>query len=209
MLSRKRSFGRSAVRWIKSLFIGREQSFTNASLKVSNPGLLSTFKETLTGRFACMKHFELDEKAFFDLSDKVLLDWCSVAVGPKNKRQDLLAFDQIQIEKHVDTDHSKSLFVAKFDTLSYNFELLVNDVQRAILANRQKQRLLWRPYHQKRCAQVGSLFSLTARSEESSNLRLAAAAAPLRRQRRRSFCTCSVGIGDIRRVMAATAAATT
>ena len=120
--------------WDQKSFYWTRAKFYECVLESLDSALFSTFKETLQGavRLACMDNFQLTEKDFLQLSDKTLLEWCAIEFGPKNKEQALRALGAVQIDRHVDADHAQSLFVAKLDTLKYNFELVVNDIERMV-----------------------------------------------------------------------------
>jgi hypothetical protein len=114
----------------KQAFLKCRTKFYECILQSLMSGIFSTFKECVLGpaRIAAMREFRLTEALYLELDDKVFVDWLSIFFGPKHKAQALATLSDIQIGKHSDTVDSQALFVAKLDTLAYDFELAVNDI---------------------------------------------------------------------------------
>ena len=113
----------------KKSFLWARAKFYESVLLSLPSGIFSTFKETLcpSARSACLDVFKLDESDFLALGDKVFLEWCLVRFSPQNKAQALLSLSAVKLEEHFDSKHSQASFVAKLDSLKYEFELCVND----------------------------------------------------------------------------------
>lgn len=92
-------------------------------------GIFRTFKSTLTlvARNAACSQFQLDDIAWIGLSDEVFTEWCSKLFGPANKKEALRRLKAVRLSQS-DAVDSQAVFLAKFDAVCYEHELIVNDI---------------------------------------------------------------------------------
>jgi hypothetical protein len=114
----------------REAFVRCRAKYYECVLQSLMAGIFTTFKECVLGaaRLAAMREFKLTESLYLDLDDKVFVDWLTIYFGPKHKEQALVALAHNRISKHTDSSDSQAVFVPKFDTLVYEFELSVNDI---------------------------------------------------------------------------------
>ena len=88
------------------------------------------FKDCLTGvarNGACLT-FHMTDNDFSQLPDRDFMNDCQIFFGPRNSDSALSTLQEIRFPDHRDKVHSQSLFLQKFDTVSHEFLLAVNDI---------------------------------------------------------------------------------
>jgi hypothetical protein len=123
------------VDWPKMLAFNRasyketRSRYYECIMEASDSGIFSSFKSTLqpVARNSAIGAFGLDNASFVALDDQVFMDWCAIYFGPANKKDAIRRLKEIRID-HRDSQHCQSSFLAKFDAVCYEHELIVNDI---------------------------------------------------------------------------------
>jgi hypothetical protein len=124
-----------AVRWPmmnvfnKNEFIRVRKEYYECVQSASQSGIISTFKScmTLVARNTAMGVFELNDVRFGKLDDNTFMNWCALYFGPRNKKEALARLKDVNIF-HRDGKGCVGDFIAKFDAVCYDHEVVVNDI---------------------------------------------------------------------------------
>lgn len=123
------------VRWPKMLVFNKKEymetrkKYYECVMEATDSGYFDSFKSTLqtTARNTAIGCFGLDDKSFIELDDQVFMEWCAIKFGPANKNEAIRNLKTVKID-HRDSQHCQSSFLAKFDSVCYEHEVMVNDI---------------------------------------------------------------------------------